>query len=70
VVIYRNIDECIEKVNYLLEHESDRQRIAAAGQKRTLETHTYVQRAAQLDEIIRALKKQTLDRSRSYSLPA
>jgi spore maturation protein CgeB len=70
VVTYRSIDECIEKVNYLLEHQTERQRIAAAGQKRTLRDHTYVQRAAQLDEIIRTLRKETIDRSRAYSLPA
>jgi spore maturation protein CgeB len=70
VVTYRSIDECIEKVNYLLGHETERQRIAAAGQKRTLRDHTYVQRAAQLDEIMRSLREETVDRSRAYSLPA
>jgi spore maturation protein CgeB len=53
-----------------LGHETERQRIAAAGQKRTLRDHTYVQRAAQLDEIIRSLREETVDRSRAYSLPA
>lgn len=70
VVTYRSVEECMEKVNYLLEHESERQRIAAAGQKRTLRDHSYVQRAAQLDGIIRSLKAESVDGSRVYSLPA
>lgn len=70
VVTYRSIEECIEKVKFLLEHEPERQRIAAAGQKRTLRDHTYVKRAAQLDEIIRSLTEGRVDRSRAYSLPA
>ena len=52
VVTYRNAEECIEKVRYLLDHEDERQAIAAAGQRRTLREHTYAQRVAQLNEII------------------
>ena len=70
VVTYRSIEECIEKVKYLLDHEPQRQRIAAAGQKRTLRDHTYVKRAAQLDEIIRSPGEGRADRSPAYSLPA
>lgn len=57
VVTYKSIEECIEKVRYLLDHEEGRQAIAAAGQRRTLRDHNFVQRAAQLDEIIRRLMK-------------
>lgn len=52
VVTYRTADECIEKANYLLDHETERQEIAAAGQRRTLRDHTVAQRVAQIDEII------------------
>lgn len=52
VVIYRSIDECIEKVNYLLDHNDERQAIARTGQQRTLREHTYQQRVQQLDYII------------------
>jgi spore maturation protein CgeB len=55
VVTYKSLEECVEKVNYLLEHEPERQRIAAAGQKRTLRDHTFEKRAAQLDEIVRRM---------------
>lgn len=53
VVTYRDADECVEKAKYLLAHESERSRIAAAGQQRTLRVHTFSHRAAQLDSIIR-----------------
>jgi hypothetical protein len=67
VVTYRTIDECIEKVNYLLAHEEERAPIAAAGQRRTLRDHTYEQRAAQLDEIIRHLLHEPITRGQAYS---
>jgi spore maturation protein CgeB len=54
VVTYRDAAECIEKVRYLLAHDAERRAIAAAGQRRTLSDHTFKQRAAQLDEIVKA----------------
>jgi len=54
VVTYRDADECIEKVRYLLAHEAERRAIAAAGQRRTLREHTFDQRAAQIDDVIKA----------------
>jgi spore maturation protein CgeB len=53
VVTYRSVEECVEKVRYLLTHENERRSIAAAGQRRTLRDHTYAQRARQIDQIIR-----------------
>lgn len=52
VVAYRNAEECIEKVKYLLEHESERRIIAAAGQRRALRDHTFRHRAEQIDHLI------------------
>ena len=58
VVAYRSAEECIEKVRYLLDHEREREAIAAAGQRRTLRDHTQANRAAGMHEIIvRALDK-------------
>ena len=58
VVTYRNVEECIEKVEYLLQNEAERQAIAAAGQKRTLRDHTYRQRVGELHQtILRLLRK-------------
>jgi len=61
IVTYRTPDECAEKVRYLLDHDSERQTIAASGQRRTLRDHTYAKRAEQLDGIIRAVLRGTGD---------
>ena len=53
VLTYRSAEECVEKVKYILEHENERREIAAAGQLRTLREHTFQNRAARIDEIIR-----------------
>ena len=53
VVAYRDAEECVEKVRYLLGHESLRRDIAAAGQRRTLREHTFESRAALIDGVIR-----------------
>jgi len=53
VVAYREADECVEKVKYLLGHESRRREIAASGQRRTLRDHTFASRAVLIDDIIR-----------------
>ena len=53
VVAYRDADECVEKVRYLLGNESLRRDIAAAGQRRTLRDHTFASRAALIDGVIR-----------------
>lgn len=53
VVAYRDAGECVERVKYLLKHESLRRDIAAAGQRRTLREHTFASRAALIDAVIR-----------------
>ena len=53
VVAYRDAEECVERVKYLLANESRRRDIAAAGQRRTLRDHTFASRAALIDDIIR-----------------
>lgn len=55
VVTYENVDEAVEKVEYLLSHEEERKRIAKAGQQRVLSEHTLHHRAEELDEIVRAV---------------
>tara|TARA_Y100000310_G_scaffold81608_2_gene78158 strand:- start:10306 stop:11742 length:1437 start_codon:yes stop_codon:yes gene_type:complete len=55
ILTYQSIDECIEKVNYLLVHESERIEMAIAGQKRTLESHSYKNRCEQLNEYLQKL---------------
>jgi spore maturation protein CgeB len=52
VLTYRSAEECVEKVNYILEHETERRSIAAAGQSRTLRDHSFDNRAARIDEVV------------------
>jgi hypothetical protein len=54
MVSYRSSEECIEKVRYLLDHDDERRRIALAGQRRTLKSHTFAERAEQLDQLVRS----------------
>jgi spore maturation protein CgeB len=51
-VTYRSAEECVEKVTWLFHHPEERQQIAERGQRKTLTSHTYRQRAARLHEII------------------
>lgn len=59
VLTYRTAEECSEKVRYLLENEEARRSIAEAGQRRTLRDHTFENRAARIDEIIRKVLTTT-----------
>lgn len=52
IVAYRTPDECAELVQYYLDHDEEREKIARAGQERTLRDHTYFQRMKELIEII------------------
>jgi len=52
VVAYRNIEECIELIKYYINHPDEATKIAKAGQKRTLENHTYDIRMKQTAKIL------------------
>jgi spore maturation protein CgeB len=52
VVTYRTPQECVEMVQYYLEHDQEREAIARAGQQRTLRDHTYSNRMEELAGII------------------
>jgi spore maturation protein CgeB len=54
VVTYKNAEEAIEKVNYLLSHEQERQQIAIAAQQRTIRDHNFDRRAEQIDALIKS----------------
>lgn len=43
VVCYKSTDECLELIKYYSTHEEERAAIAAAGQRRTLQSHSYAQ---------------------------
>lgn len=53
MVAYRSVEECLDKIGWLLDHEGERVRIAAAGKARCLRDHTFDRRAERLNEIIR-----------------
>jgi hypothetical protein len=53
IVAYKSADECAEKAKWLLAHPVERERIAAAGQARTLRDYTFEHRAVLLDTLIR-----------------
>lgn len=53
VVTYINPDDLIQKVKYYLAHLKEAEKIAKAGQKRTLKEHTYRLRMKELDGILR-----------------
>ncbi len=52
IVTYRSSDEMIEKVRYYLKNPVEREKIAKAGQKRTLNDHTYKKRMVELVKIV------------------
>jgi spore maturation protein CgeB len=52
VVTYDNPNDCIEKANWLLNHEEERKKIALAGHQRTLKFHTVKNRCSTIIEII------------------
>lgn len=41
IVTFRSIAECLEKIEYYLQHEEERQQIAAAGQRKVREVFSY-----------------------------
>ena len=53
VVAYRTLEECIELIQYYLEHEDEGQAIARAGQERTIKQHTCYERTRELLDIVR-----------------
>jgi spore maturation protein CgeB len=55
VAVFRTTAECIETIGYYLKDEAKRDRVARAGQARTLRDHTYRQRMAQLVELVESL---------------
>lgn len=44
VVTWQTIPELVEKINYYLKHDDEREAIAAAGQKRAMQDHTWAAR--------------------------
>lgn len=70
VVAYRSKYECAKLIKYYLEHEEERASIAAAGQRRTLEEHTYYHRMGELVQIVgRYLRTPERAAHRKFFIP-
>jgi spore maturation protein CgeB len=52
IVVYKDINDCIEKIKWLLDHPVECGNIAKAGQKRTLASHSVGQRCNLIAKII------------------
>ncbi len=52
VIAYRDSQDLINKLQYYLLHKEEREKIANAGQKRTLQEHIYYKRMEQLVDIL------------------
>jgi ubiquinone/menaquinone biosynthesis C-methylase UbiE/MoaA/NifB/PqqE/SkfB family radical SAM enzyme len=52
IVAYRSEEECAALVNYYLKHPQEAERIACAGQARTLGDHTYSKRMEKTAEVL------------------
>jgi len=53
VLLYNDTEDCIQKVKWLLEHDKEREKIAKAGQKKTLDVHTVENRCRTIIDIIK-----------------
>lgn len=53
IITYNNSNELVERVKYYLSHPLEREKIAKAGQLRTLKDHSYKIRMAELSKILR-----------------
>jgi len=70
VVAYRSQYDCAERLEYYLDHEDERAAIAAAGQRRTLNEHTYHHRMQELVQIIdRYLRHPEQVAARRFPVP-
>jgi spore maturation protein CgeB len=52
VVAYQSADECVELIQYYLDHKNEREAIARAGHEHTMREHTYYQRSKELVDIV------------------
>lgn len=56
IVIYKDTNDLINKIKYYLEHDEEREVIAHAGYKRTLQDHTYEKRFNEIFKTIGLIK--------------
>ena len=59
IVTYSDEEDCVAKIKYYQSHETERTRIARAGQQRTLDDHNFLVRMRELDELLNTFRKST-----------
>ncbi len=67
IITYHSHEECVELVRYYHTHPDEAERIARAGQERSLRDHSYRLRMAKTAEIIRRHMRLQEDRRREQS---
>ncbi|HCW09319.1 MAG TPA: hypothetical protein DGG95_18340 [Cytophagales bacterium] len=53
IVTYQSISDCIDKVNYLLQNDAEREQIAEAGYQRAVKEHTWEKRFRTLTDLLK-----------------
>ena len=53
ILTYSNMDECLEKVKYVLENESVRKEISLKGQLRTMKNYTTMNHCEKIHEVLK-----------------
>ena len=56
IILYSTFDECIEKIKYYSEHDSERERIALNGYNKVISEHSVSVRVDQLEDYIEEFK--------------
>jgi len=54
ILTYSNIEECVEKVNYVLENETVRKEIARKGQLRTMNNYTTMHQCETIHKVLKS----------------
>jgi spore maturation protein CgeB len=55
IVTYKSEEECMEKLDYLIQNPKEAEKIGEAGKKRTLKDHTLQKRCSELSMHIEKL---------------
>jgi spore maturation protein CgeB len=53
IVTYNSVDDCVEKVTWLLKNPMEIKKIAKAGQERVLRDHTVERRSTEINELFK-----------------
>ena len=63
IVTYKSFSECIDKIAWLKKNPAEVEKIAAAGNRRTLADHTFEKRAAWLESVIKEISGKKFNKN-------